>query len=272
MSMAMAVTGTRGRLRRVGAVVLRDYYVLRRSAPRMLEIVYWPLVEVLIWGYVSVFLQANRVPTILAVLLGGTLLWQVLYRSQETVTVTFLEDIWSRNLLNVFTSPLTTSEYLAGVIVFGLLKLVVGTAVMAVLAFVLYGFGLLRMGPELVPFVFLLLVMGWSLATITIGIILRFGQSAEIVAWAMAFAFQPFAAVFYPVAVLPAGMQVVARLVPASYIFEGMRAVLAGQGVIWGDLARAAGLDVLYAAGAIWFMARMLAHVRASGGLSRFGE
>jgi ABC-2 type transport system permease protein len=272
MSAAVAVTGTRGRLRRVGAVVLRDYYVLRRSPPRLLEIVYWPLVEVLIWGYVSVFLQANRVPTILAVLLGGTLLWQVLYRSQETVTVAFMEDIWSRNLLNVFTSPLSTAEYLTGVIVFGLLKLIAGTTVMAVLAFVLYGFGLLRIGPELVPCVFLLLVMGWSLAVITIGIILRFGQSAEIVAWAMAFAFQPFSAVFDPVDVLPAGMQAVAHLVPASYIFEGMRAVLAGHGVVWANLTKAAGLDVLYAAGAIWFMARMLAHVRASGGLSRFGE
>ncbi len=272
MSAAVAVSGTRGRARRVGAVVLRDFYVLRRSPPRLLEVVYWPLVEVLIWGYVSVFLQANRVPTILAMLLGGTLLWQVLYRSQETVTIAFMEDIWSRNLLNVFTSPLSTSEYLAGVIVFGLLKLIAGTAVMAALAFLLYGFGVLRMGPELVPFVFLLLVMGWSLATVTIGIILRFGQSAEIVAWAMAFAFQPFSAVFYPVDVLPAGMQVVAHLVPASYIFEGMRAVLAGHGVAWSNLAAAAGLDVLYAAGAIWFMARMLAYVRRSGGLSRFGE
>ncbi len=272
MSVAVAVTGTRGTVHRVGAVVLRDYYVLRRSPPRLLEIVYWPLVEVLIWGYVSMFLQANQVPTILAMLLGGILLWQVLYRSQETVTIAFMEDIWSRNLLNVFTSPLSTSEYLAGVIVFGLLKLIVGTAVMAVLALLLYGFGLLRMGPELLPFVFLLLVMGWSLAIITIGIILRFGQSAEIVAWAMAFAFQPFSAVFYPVDVLPAGMQVVAHLVPASYIFEGMRAVLAGQGVVWSNLGIAAGLDVLYAVGAIWFMGRMLAHVRASGGLSRFGE
>lgn len=272
MSAAVAVTGTRGTLRRIGAVVLRDYYVLRRSLPRLLEIVYWPLVEVLIWGYLSLFLQANRLPAVVAALLGGLLLWQVLYRSQETVTIAFMEDIWSRNLLNVFTSPLATGEYLAGVIVFGLLKLIAGTAVMALLAFLLYGFGLLRIGPELIPFVFLLLVMGWSLAIITIGIILRFGQSAEIVAWAMAFAFQPFSAVFYPVDVLPVGMQVVAHLVPASYLFEGMRAVLAGHGVIWGNLAAAAGLDVLYAAGAIWFMARMLAYVRASGGLSRFGE
>jgi ABC-2 type transport system permease protein len=272
VSAAVAVTGARGSVRRVGAVVLRDFFVLRRSPPRVLEIVYWPLVEVLIWGYVSVFLEANRLPTVMAMLLGGILLWQVLYRSQETVTIAFMEDIWSRNLLNVFTSPLSTGEYLAGVIVFGVLKLIAGTSVMALLAFALYGFGLLRIGPGLVPFVFLLLVMGWSLAIITIGIILRFGQSAEIVAWAMAFAFQPFSAVFYPVGVLPAGMQVVAHLVPASYIFEGMRAVLAGDGVAWGDLAKAAGLDVLYAAGAIWFMARMLAHVRASGGLSRFGE
>jgi ABC-2 type transport system permease protein len=125
------------------------------------------------------------------------------------------------------------------------------------------------LGHDNVAFTFALIAL---LAIVTIGIILRFGQSAEIVAWAMAFAFQPFAAVFYPVAILPAAMRAVARVVPASYVFEGMRAVLAGHGVAWGQLGVAAALDALYAAGAVWFFARMLARVRAGGGLARFGE
>jgi ABC-2 type transport system permease protein len=260
------------RRRRVRSVVLRDYYVLRRSAPRMLEIVYWPTVELLIWGYLSVFLQARRVPAVVAVLLGGVLLWQVLFRSQSEVSMAFLEDIWSRNLLNVFVAPLTASEYLTGVVAFGALKLVVNVALTAVIALVLYGFGLFSIGPALVPFMALLLLMGWALAIVTIGVILRFGQSAEVIAWAMAFAFQPFAAVFYPVAVLPVAMQWVAHVVPASYVFEGMRAVLAGRPMPWGTLGMAALLDLVYVAGALVYFRRMLVKVRANGGLSRFGE
>ncbi len=260
------------RRRRVMAVVLRDFYVLRRSVPRMLEIVYWPTVELLIWGYLSVFLQARQVPAVVAVLLGGVLLWQVLFRSQSEVSMAFLEDIWSRNLLNVFVAPLTAAEYLTGVVAFGALKLIVNVALMASVALTLYGFGLFSLGPGLVPFMALLLLMGWALAIVTIGVILRFGQSAEVIAWAMAFAFQPFAAVFYPVSVLPTAMQWVAKVVPASYVFEGMRAVLAGHGLPWRTLGAAALLDLLYVIGALVFFWRMLAKVRANGGLSRFGE
>jgi ABC-2 type transport system permease protein len=268
----LAPASSKARRRRVLAVVLRDYYVLRRSVPRMLEIVYWPTVELLIWGYLSVFLQARRVPAVVAVLLGGVLLWQVLFRSQSEVSMAFLEDIWSRNLLNVFVAPVTAAEYLIGVVAFGALKLVVNVALMATVALLLYGFGLFSLGPSLVPFMALLLLMGWALAIVTIGVILRFGQAAEVIAWAMAFAFQPFAAVFYPVAVLPTAMQWVAKAVPASYVFEGMRAVLAGRGLPWRTLGAAALLDLVYVAGSLAFFRRMLTKVRANGGLSRFGE
>jgi len=274
MSAAASLPSASGGIRpqRVLAVVLRDFYVLRHSGARMMEILYWPVVELLIWGYLSVFLQGRRVPIVVSALLGGVLLWQVLFRSQSEVSLSFLEDIWSRNLLNVFVSPLTTAEYLLGLVAFGMLKLVASTTVMALLAWALYGFGLFRLGPGLVPFAALLLVMGWALAIVTIAVILRYGQGAEIIAWALAFAFQPFAAVFYPVDVLPDVMRAVAAFVPASYVFEGMRGVLAGQGVDLGTLAAAAALDALYAAGALWFFWRMLRKVRASGGLSRFGE
>jgi len=140
------------------------------------------------------------------------------------------------------------------------------------LAFVIYGFGLFSLGPALVPFLFLLLVMGWALGIFTVGVVLRYGHSAEIVAWALSFAFQPFAAVFYPVAILPGPMQALAAAVPASHVFEGMRAVIAGHGVDPGALAAAAALDLLYLAAALWFFRRMLASARHTGGLARFAE
>jgi ABC-2 type transport system permease protein len=188
---------------------------------RLFEMLYWPLLELLIWGYVSIYLQVSKVPAVVAALLGGVLLWQVLARSQGEVSIAFMEDIWSRNLLNVFASPLTTGEYLAGMIGFGFAKLVAATALMGALAFAFYGFGLLSLGPALVPFLFLLLLMGWALGIFAVAVVVRFGHSAEIVAWALAFAFQPFAAVFYPVAILPGPMQAVAAFVPASHVFEG---------------------------------------------------
>jgi ABC-2 type transport system permease protein len=258
--------------RRISAVVLRDVYVLRRSVPRIFEIVYWPTIEMVIWGYVSVFLAARDAPVYVSLFLGGVLLWQVLFRAQSEVSMSFLEDVWSRNLLNVFASPLRPGEYLAGLVVFGALKLVAGTALMAVLAFALYGFGLFSIGPALVPFAALLLVMGWALGIVTVAMVIRFGQSAEVIAWAVAFAFQPFAAVFYPIDVLPPVMQAVAAVVPASYVFEGMRDVMSGGPVSWPAVGMAALLDVLYLAGALVFFARSLAKARAVGRLSRFGE
>jgi ABC-2 type transport system permease protein len=258
--------------RRVSAVVLRDIYVLRRSVPRIFEIVYWPLIELVIWGYVSVYLAASDAPIYVSLLLGGVLLWQVLFRAQSEVSLSFLEDVWSRNLLNVFASPLRPGEYLAGLVIFGALKLVVGTAIMAALAFALYGFGLFSIGPALLPFVVLLLVMGWALGIATVAMVIRFGQAAEVIAWAVAFAFQPFAAVFYPVAVLPPVMQAIATVVPASYVFEGMRDVIAGQGVDWTAVGVAGALDVVYFAGALFMFARSLAKTREAGRLSRFGE
>jgi ABC-2 type transport system permease protein len=257
---------------RVLAVVLRDLYALRHSVVRVFEILYWPLVELLIWGYVSMYLQGRQVPAVVAGLLGGVLLWQVLFRSQSEVSIAFMEDVWSRNLLNVFASPLSQAEYLAGMVSFGLAKLLGATALMGGLAFVFYGFGLFSLGPALVPFLALLLVMGWALGIFAVGVILRYGHSAEIVAWALSFAFQPFAAVFYPVAILPGPMQAVAAFVPASHVFEGMRSVIAGRGVDTGALAAAAGLDLLYVVAAVWFFHRMLAATRRSGGLSRFAE
>ena len=254
------------------AVVLRDLFALRHSVVRVFEMLYWPLVELLIWGYVSIYLQASKVPAVVAALLGGVLLWQVLARSQGEVSIAFMEDIWSRNLLNVFASPLTTGEYLVAMIGFGFAKLVAATTLMGALAFACYGFGLFSLGPALVPFLFLLLVMGWALGIFAVAVIVRFGHSAEIIAWALAFAFQPFAAVFYPVAILPGPMRAVAAFVPASHVFEGMRAVLAGRGVDGRDLAVAAVLDLLYLAGAVWFFGRMLVAARRSGGLARFAE
>jgi len=260
------------RRRRVLGVVFRDFVALRRNPPRMVEVVFWPTIEVVQWGLVSLFLQSHRVPTAMALLLGAVLLWQVLQRSQAELSLAFLEDVWSRNLLNVFVTPLSTSEYLTGLLVVGTLKTATSTALMATLAFALYGFGLVSIGPALVPFMAVLMVMAWALGIVAMATVIRFGASVQTIAWMLSFVFLPFAAVFYPLSVLPGPVQAVSHAVPASYVFEGMRAVLTGGSPSWSGLAVAAVLDVVYVAVALFYLGYALRQARQHGRLSRFAE
>jgi ABC-2 type transport system permease protein len=268
----VVLEGLPAQRRRIASVIRRDFFALRRDPPRMVDMAFWPLAELVLWGLVSMYMQQNRVHIAVAMLLGAVLLWQVMHRSQGEVAFGFLFDVWSRNLLNVFVSPLSTLEYVAGLVLASVVKVAVTIGVMSVLAFTLYGFGVLTIGPGLVPFMAVLMIMGWALGLVAIGCVIRFGQSAQIVAFMLVFVFQPFAAVFYPLSVLPGPAQAVAALVPASHVFEGMRAVLAGGGVSWGGLAAAALLDVVYVAGALAFLLYSLRYARLKGKLSRFGS
>ncbi|WP_084958951.1 ABC transporter permease [Thermoactinospora rubra] len=264
--------GARARGRRVLGVVRRDFAALRRSPIRMFEIVFWPTVELVLWGFVTLFLQTQKVPFAVGFLLGAVLLWQVLQKASNEISIAFLEDIWSRNLLNVQVSPLSSVEYLIGLMVFSLGKVAFAVAVMSALCLALYGFGVTAMGLGLVPFMALLLVMGWSLGLVGIAAVLRFGENAQVIAWSLVFVAQPLTGIFYPVSVLPAPLQTVAHLIPGTYVFEGMRTVLNGGAVPWGDLALAALLDVVYLGISLAVFGWALRYARAHGKLSRFGE
>lgn len=269
---SLLLDGAAARRRRIASVIRRDFFALRRDPPRMIDMAFWPTAELVLWGLVSLYLQQNRVHIAVAMLLGAVLLWQVLHRAQGEVTFGFLFDVWSSNLLNVFVSPLSTLEYVAGLLLASVVKVAVTIGVMSVLAFIFYGFGVLTIGPALVPFMAVLMVMGWALGVVAIAAVIRFGQSAQIVAFILVFVFQPFAAVFYPLSVLPGPAEAIAALVPASHVFEGMRAVLTGGGVSWGGLAVAALLDLVYVAAALGFLLHSLRYARLKGKLSRFGS
>lgn len=264
----------RASIRRMSGVVLRYAYLQRRSLTRVMEIFYWPLLDILVWGFLSVFLsrRAGAGPKIVAFLLGANILWDVLYRAQQSISLAFLEDVWSRNLLNIFSSPLRSWEYLGGAAGWGVLRVSAAAAVMSLLAWGLYGFGIFALGPGLVLFFSLLLLMGWAVGVVTAGLILRLGESAEVLAWALAFLLQPVSAVFYPVSVLPRPLQLVAWVTPSAHVFEGMREVLSTGRVDTGHLWAAAALDALYMVLALAFAVYMLATVKRKGLLSRFGE
>jgi ABC-2 type transport system permease protein len=259
---------------RIGALITRHLYTYRRSPMRLMELIYWPLLDLLVWGFVSVYLQrfGTAVPNFVAFFIGALILWDILFRAQQGISVTYLEEVWSRNLMNLFVSPLTVAEFLLATVIVSLGKLTVAALAMASLAVLFYQFNILTLGLSLFPFVANLLLFGWSLGVFTTALVLRFGQAAESLAWVLAFLFQPFSAVFYPVSVLPPWMQAIARFLPSSHVFEGMRAVISGQGMPWQNLGWAFGLNLLFVMGAVWFFYATFALVKQRGLLSKVGE
>lgn len=261
---------------RVSAVVLRQALLYRRSLPRLAEIFYWPLVDVLVWAFLSLYLRRIDSPSFgvraAATLVGALILWDLLFRSQQAVSMSFLEDVWSRNLLNVFASPIRPSEYVVGGIVAGMIKVAGATAVTSLVAWALTGFGLLSLGLPLAAFVANLLVMGWAVGIFAMALILYYGEAAETLAWALSFMFQPLSAVFYPVETMPAAFRAVATVIPATHVFEGMRSLLDGRGAPLDRLAWAAVLNAVYLLLAVAFFAWMFDRVRTKGLLTRFGE
>lgn len=260
--------------RPIAGILLRQLYLYKRSLPRWMEIFYWPLLDLLVWGFLTLYLRqgANMIPGTAQALLGGLLLWDMLYRSQQGISVVFLEEIWSKNLYNLLVAPITPFHVIGGAMLTGLLKVALSSGVAIVLAYFLFSYSLFSLGVSLIPFVMALLVMGWALGIMTTALILRFGQEAEVLAWGVIFLFQPVSAVFNPVSVLPPGFHQVAFFVPASHVFEGMRAVLNGKGLPWNELGWAFIMDGVYFSGALYLFHRVLERARRTGFSLKLGS
>jgi len=200
------------------------------------------------------------------------LLWEVALRSQMGVAVSFLEELWSRNLGHVFVSPLRPWELVGALLGMSIVRLVVGVAPAILLAWILYAFNLFALGPVLVLFFANLVIMGWWVAFGVVSLILRHGTGAEALAWSLLFGLTPFSAVFYPVAVLPAVMRPIALALPAAHVFEGMRAVMLQDEIRWDHLAWAFGLNAVWMAAAIAVFAWQFRQARVLGALLNIGE
>jgi ABC-2 type transport system permease protein len=261
-------------LHRVWLLVMRYVFIYRRSTARLLEILFWPTMDLLVWGYVTIFIQRagqGDLPHLITFLIGAMIFWDILYRSQQGVTLSFLEDVWARNLLNVFCAPVRLSEYILATFLFGLLRVSVTLIFLVTLAWALYHFNLFDLGFALIPFVANLLILGLALGMIATALIMRYGQAAEMLAWAVPFFIQPFAAVFYPVDVLPKGIQAVALAIPCTYVFEGMREVIRSGTMAWHQLGWAMGLNIIYLSAATLLLLRMFNLARDRGLLGKLG-
>jgi ABC-2 type transport system permease protein len=259
---------------RIGAVARRHALVLRRSPHRLFEIVVWPIVDVLLFGSLGVYVGRQGATADAAAgaqfLLAGILLFHIIYQVQISVATGFLEETWSRNLLNLMTTPLREIEYGVGVALFGLVKLVVGIGVVTATAVGFFAFNLFDLGWGLVPVAAILMGCGWTISLYVIGFVLRFGQSAEVLAWGILFVIMPLSGVFYPVEALPPLLQPVALALPTTHAFAAARTVLTGAPLPWDELASALAGLVAFAAGGVAFLARMLRTFRRRGFITRF--
>jgi len=238
------------KIHRIHALITRHLFLYKRSLARMMEIFYWPFLDLVVWGFITVYLMKfqGQLPGAVTFFLGAVILWDVLFRAQQSITISFLEEVWARNLLNLFASPLKPSEFLTATMAISLFKITAVSFVMAGAAWAFYSYNVFLMGLSLIPFVLNLVMTGWTIGVLTTSIIMRFGQAAEVLAWGMVFLFQPISCVFYPLEVLPKWLQAIAWVNPAAHVFEGMRGVLNDGAIPVAHLAWATGLNVLYLA------------------------
>ncbi len=256
----------------IHALTLRYLYLYGRNKVRLVELFFWPVVDLLVWGNLSVWIATTGgrdAPAFIPMLIGGAILWDVTFRAQQGVAISFLEDVWTRNLLNVFASPVRPVEYVTAGFVVGFLRILVTIAVLSVLAAVFYHFNLLQFHWHLVPFFGLLMVFGWSLGMISCALIMRWGQAAESLAWAVPFLIQPVAAVYYDLSVLPGWAQAIGWCLPCTPVFEGMRAIVRGQGPDWNLLALSALTNILWMCAAASIFLWVLRSGRRRGLLTR---
>lgn len=261
-------------LGRIGAIVMRHWYLMASSWPRLLDLFYWPTVQVIIWGFIQMFIMQHSGFFVQAfgVLLGAVMLWDVLFRGQLGLSLSFFEEIYSRNLGHLLATPLTPGEYIAALMVTSLARTCVGLFPGTLLAIWFFGFSVYSLGLSLAAFFFSLIIFGWSIGLFVSGLVLRYGLGAEGFAWALIFAIVPICGVYYPVSILPHWVQDLSALLPPSYIFEGMRTVLIQHEVRLDLLGMAAALNLVWiAAGIVSFLA-FFAKARMRGMLLQLGE
>jgi ABC-2 type transport system permease protein len=260
------------KLKPIAGIVLRQFYLMRGSPVRVFPMVTWVAIDIVLWGFITRYLNAvsgagvDFVPT----LLGGVLLWDFCTRIMQGVSTAFLEDVWSRNFLNLFASPLSVAEYISGLVITSVVTSSIGLVVMLLLATGVFHLQFFSMGLPLFAFLMVLFVFGISLGIFASGMVLRLGPASEWLLWPLPALLSPFAAVFYPLAVLPQWMQWVSKALPPSYVFEGMRMLLAGQpfpGILLLQGSLVAVAELLLAA---YFYASVYRHAVRTGLLARY--
>jgi ABC-2 type transport system permease protein len=253
-------------LKRIRAIILRHTLGWTRKWDQLLELVYWPVLDMIMWGVTTVWLvkadaESASVATFsLITMMTCLVMWQMVWRANQEVGLNFLEEIWNRNVVNLFASPLTLSEWTTGLLMLSLLKIFLAMIVGTLAAYLLYALNLTTFGFEVIPFLGVIVLWGWTVGFLSVAIILRFGKQLQHVAWTLCALFGPISAVYFPVASLPKWLQHVSAMIPTSHAFEGVRAAMISGRVELTSLVIAYSLGLIYFAGAIMIFRRAFEH------------
>jgi len=255
-------------------MILRYWYLLRSSWPRLLELAYWPTVQMLTWGFLQLYVGQNAGFFARAggTFIGAVLLWDILFRGQLGFSVSFLEEMWSRNLANLMISPLKPIEFVLAMMAMSLVRLFVGMVPVTLMAIGFFGFNLYGLGFALAAFFLNLILTSWSVGVFVSGVIMRNGLGAENLAWTIMFLLMPLSCVYYPVSVLPHWLQIVAWSLPPTYVFEGMRALLIDHEFRADLMIAAFVMNVVLFAAAVAGFLLLLKSARRNGSLMQTGE
>lgn len=246
------------KLHRIYGIILRYLFLFRHSYDRLSDSFYWPTVDLLLFGLTSNYFSrfSSNSSQIMLVILSGVLFWIIVWRGQYEVTVNLLEDLWNRNLVNIFVSPLKFSEWIISFLILGIIKSIFSFSFAMLLAYLLYKVELFMYGFYLIPLIFLLMLTGWWVGFLIAGVILRYGTRVQVLAWTTIFVLAPFSAIYYPLSILPSWAQTIAAVVPTSYIFEGSREIINTGHLDVQKLILSLGLNVVYLIFATWFLYR----------------
>lgn len=244
------------KLHRIYAIILRFMYLFRHSYDRLGDVFYWPILDLFLWGLTSVYFTryATNIPQIILLILSGILLWIIVWRGQSEITVGILDDLWNKNLINIFISPLKFSEWIIALVTLGAIKAFLSFSFAVLVAYILYAINLLSYAFYIIPFALLLIMTGWSMGFFIAALILRYGTRIQTLAWIAPWIISPFSAIYYPVSALPDWAQKISNLIPTSYIFEGMREVINTGNLDLMKIIISLGLNIAYLMLSIYFL------------------
>lgn len=262
-------------LKKIYAVFIRQWFLIKSNPTRLAGMFLWLVIDIIQWGFISRYLGTfgNATFNIVSVLLGAIILWEFMTRVQQGLMTGFLEDIWSQNFINFFASPLEIKEYIGGLVLNGIASSVTGFIMLSFIAGIFFGYNVFKIGILILPFLFLLLLFGMAIGIFISAIIFRFGPTAEWLGWPIPFALSIFSGVYYPISTLPQGLQIIARFIPASYVFESMRSILsrgAAASNLGSNFIAGFALALVYLFITYSFFIRVYKHNMKNGNIARF--
>ncbi|WP_299436547.1 ABC transporter permease [uncultured Rhodospira sp.] len=254
--------------------MLRHWFLMRGSIPRLLELTYWPIMQMVTWGFITQFLasESSLIAQAAGIFIAAVLLWDVMFRGNLGLCLSFMEEMWARNLGHLFVSPLRPLELVAALMAMSVIRTLIGILPATALAYLFYAYNIYDMGLPLLAFFINMLAMGWVIGLLVSALVLRLGLGAESLPWILIFAFWPISGIYYPMDVLPGWLQAIGYSFPPAHVFEGMRQVLFEGTVHWGHLAAAVGLNGLYLGLATLFFLHVFRVARVRGLLLNIGE